>query len=193
MKGCRPLSDAEVELVQHAFVGRYAVRNHALFTLGLYTGFRIAELLSLRVADVWNGTALLDRVHVSRRNMKKQLEGRTVPLHDRAKVALAAWLEIHLPNVQPTAPLFPGYRGATEPMSRVGAWRVLKTAYNRAGLTGPGLATHSMRKSFAARVYEVLGHDLVKTQKAMGHRNINSTVSYIGFLDSDVDNAILAA
>jgi len=49
-----------------------------------------------------------------------------------------------------------------------------------------------MRKSFAARVYEALDHDLVRTQKALGHRNVNSTVSYISFLDSEVDAAIMA-
>jgi hypothetical protein len=34
-----------------------------------------------------------------------------------------------------------------------------------------------MRKTFANRVYEKLDYDLVKTQWAIGHRNLNSTVS----------------
>jgi integrase len=49
-----------------------------------------------------------------------------------------------------------------------------------------------MRKTFANRVYQKLNHDLVKTQRALGHRNINSTVSYLRFAEEDIDQAILA-
>ena len=49
-----------------------------------------------------------------------------------------------------------------------------------------------MRKSFANRIYEKLNHDLVKTKKALGHKNINSTVSYLSFREEEIDEAILA-
>ena len=49
MKGCRPLTDTEVELMQAGFGGRYATRDRALFLLGVESGFRISELLSLRM------------------------------------------------------------------------------------------------------------------------------------------------
>jgi integrase len=49
MPGCRPLTDDEVDLVLQSFGGRYALRDRALFCLGIYTGFRITELLSLRL------------------------------------------------------------------------------------------------------------------------------------------------
>jgi integrase len=59
-------------------------------------------------------------------------------------------------------------------------------------LTGT-IGTHSMRKSFASRMYDRLGKDLVKVQAVMGHANINSTVRYLNFRQEDVVNAILAA
>ena len=49
MAGCRPLTDAEVQVVEQTFVN---ARDRALFVLGVYTGFRISELLSLRRGDV---------------------------------------------------------------------------------------------------------------------------------------------
>jgi site-specific recombinase XerC len=58
-------------------------------------------------------------------------------------------------------------------------------------LTGT-LGIHAMRKTFAHRVYENLSRDLVKTQRALGHANINSTVSYLSFADAEIDAAILA-
>ena len=52
MKGCRPLDKNELSRLKTAFTGRMAVRNKALFFLGVNTGFRISELLSLRLRDV---------------------------------------------------------------------------------------------------------------------------------------------
>jgi len=47
-------------------------------------------------------------------------------------------------------------------------------------------------RTFATRVYDHLNRDLVKTQRALGHKNINSTVSYLSFRDEEIDAAILA-
>jgi hypothetical protein len=50
-----------------------------------------------------------------------------------------------------------------------------------------------MRKTFANRVYHQLNQDLVKTQRAMGHTHINSTVAYLSFVEAEIDAAILAS
>jgi hypothetical protein len=55
------------------------------------------------------------------------------------------------------------------------------------------VGTHSMRKTFANRVSHQLNHDLVKTQRAMGQKNINSTVAYLSFVEDEIDQAILAS
>jgi hypothetical protein len=50
-----------------------------------------------------------------------------------------------------------------------------------------------MRKTFAHGVYKALGRDLVNTQRALGHKNVNSTVSYLGFeTDAEIHKAILS-
>ena len=53
MKGTRPLDNDEIRRVLTCFTGTFAVRNHGLFMLGVSTGGRISELLSLRVADAY--------------------------------------------------------------------------------------------------------------------------------------------
>jgi hypothetical protein len=55
------------------------------------------------------------------------------------------------------------------------------------------LGTHAMRKTFCNRVYDKLNHDLVKTHRAIGHANINSTVQYLSFREAEIDAAVLAA
>ena len=93
MKGSRPLSDEEVRLVAKSFHGAYATRNKALFILGVRAGFRISELLSLRVGDIYRHGKVGDRISVHRRNMKGKTQGRTVLLHPEARAALSVWLE----------------------------------------------------------------------------------------------------
>ena len=53
MKGTRPLDNNEIRSVSTCFTGTFATRNRALFMLGVSTGGRISELLSLRIGDVW--------------------------------------------------------------------------------------------------------------------------------------------
>jgi integrase/recombinase XerD len=93
MRGCRPLTEPEVEAALTSFDGRHAARDRALFLLGVRSGFRIPEILSLRIRNVVQAGRAVERVHVARRHMKGQREGRTVLLHPAARAALADWLE----------------------------------------------------------------------------------------------------
>jgi site-specific recombinase XerD len=83
-------------------------------------------------------------------------------------------------------------KGVNRSITKVQAWRILHEAVVANELTGT-LGTHAMRKTFAHRVYERLGRDLVKTQRALGHANINSTVSYLSCADEEIHAAILAS
>jgi integrase len=194
MKGCRPLTDEEVMLVQQSFGGVYAARDKALFLLGVKSGFRISELLSLQVGDVAQHGRLVDRVTVQRRHMKNKTEGRTVLLHPEAKAALATWLLSlrQTPGCTAQTFVFRSRKGGNRPISTVQAWRILHEAVTTNELTGK-VGTHAMRKTFANRVYHQLNRDLVKTQRAMGHKNINSTVAYLSFVEAEIDAAILAS
>jgi integrase len=192
MKGCRPLTEAEV--LQHSFGGVYADRDKALFLLGVKSGFRISELLSLRVGDVSQHGRLVDRVTVPRRHMKNKTEGRTVLLHPEAKTALATWVLTlrQMPDCMRQTFVFRSHKGVNRPIRTVQAWRILHEAVTTNELTGK-VGTHAMRKTFATRVYHQLNHDLVKTQRAMGHKNIDSTVAYLSFVEDEIDQAILVS
>ena len=53
MKGTRPLDNDEIRSVSTCFTGTFATRNRGLFMLGVSTGGRISELLSLTIGDVY--------------------------------------------------------------------------------------------------------------------------------------------
>ena len=192
MRGSRPLADDEIRIISDSFTGRYMKRNKALFILGLKSGFRVSELLSLRIGDVQGGGRIFDRVTVERKNVKKKTEGRTVLLNPTAKAALADWIEEMKTVAHHTdgAFLFQSREGLNKPVSRVQAWRILNKAFQENDLQGK-LGTHTMRKTFASKMYDALDRDLVRLQAALGHRNINSTVQYLSFSESDIDAAIM--
>jgi site-specific recombinase XerC len=93
MQGCRPLREEEVRLISQSFGGTYARWDRALFVLGVKSGFRISELLSLRVGDVYQHARVVERVSVPRRHMKDRTEGRSMVLNADAQQALQPWLE----------------------------------------------------------------------------------------------------
>ena len=55
---------------------------------------------------------------------------------------------------------------------------LLKKAFDEAGLNGH-LATHSLRKSFAQRLYDRTG-DIFVVQEMLGHKSIATTQKYLG-------------
>jgi integrase len=178
MIGTRPLTKEEISAIQKYL----EPRDRLLFDLCLHTGLRIQEALSLRVNSFVAG-----RVHVERRAIKGKAAGRSLLLHPVVAAQLQAYVAAQ--GLQPGDPLFQSR--LKRRLSRHQAWRALKWAVAMAGLKGK-IATHSPRKTFAEAMYAYFGKDLVKTSKALGHRNIESTVSYLSFRAEEMDAAILA-
>jgi len=188
MKGTRPLTKEEVSQVQELFLGQDQKRNYALFTLGYYSGLRASELLSLKVEDVIQHGKPRKHVHVSRTHVKGKKHGREVIFHPAAQEAIQLWLTEH-PCPEPKSPLFVCLKGRHKALSYKTAWVIYKSAFETLQLEG-SLATHSTRKAFCDRVYKNYKHDLVKTQKALGHTSILTTVKYVSFLEEDVERGI---
>lgn len=186
MAGCRNLSNQEVAQVD-SYLTR--LRDKVLFAFGLATGFRITELLSIRVKDVLQHGKIVDRVKVSRSNMKGGKWTREVVIGPSLKLSIIDLIIEQ--DLTPTDYLFKSRKGENKAISRVQAWTILSDAFDRAKMTG-SLGTHSMRKTFAGKIFSALKFDLVKTQKALGHSSILSTVKYLPVDQEDIDEAILS-
>lgn len=186
MRGCRALTDREIEEVKLTLK---RPRDVAIFVLGLRTGFRVSELVSLKVGDLIEFGEVSEAVTVQRKSMKGKVSSRTVRLHNEAKEAIS--LLINSEGLTEESYLFRSRKGNNRPLTRVQVWRVLKDAMKSLRMKGK-VATHSMRKTFASKMYDKLSKDLLKTQKALGHKSINSTVSYLSFRQEDIDEAVLS-
>ena len=183
MKGTRPLNNDEIRRVSAAFTGTlFEVRNRGLFMLGVSTGGRISELLGLQIGDVYQNQKPVTDLLYNKSIVKGGEVSRAVPVNVDGRDAIAALIDWHREkygDIVPTRPLFPSRnKNGTVAMNRQTAHEMLKAAFMTAGLNGK-LATHSLRKSFAQRVYEQSG-DIYLVQELLGHRNVATTQKYIG-------------
>ena len=138
MKGTRPLNNDEIRRVSGAFTGTYQIRNRGLFMLGVSTGGRISELLSLQIGDVYqNGRPVTDLLYF-KSIVKGGEVSRAVPVNRDGRQAIDDLISWHIDYYGMTEndrPLFPSRNGRGQKrMSRRTAHDVLKTAFAFAGL-----------------------------------------------------------
>ena len=202
MKGSRPLNNTEIRAVRGAFAGKFETRNRGLFMIGVSIGGRISELLSLRIDDVWQNDRPMTDVMFDRSVVKGGEVSRTIPVNTDGRTAIMELIDWHLEclisdedtALDPAMPLFPSQKrtrgGQPKAINRSLAHKALQDAFEIAGLNGK-LATHSMRKSFAQRLYNQT-HDMYAVQEMLGHKNITTTQEYVGVDYSNVREALEA-
>ena len=138
MKGTRPLDNDEIRLVSACFTGTYEVRNRGLFMLGVSTGGRISELLSLTIGDVYQNRRAVTDLLYDRSIVKGGEVSRAVPVNTdgmRAIHELVRWHREQYRTVKASRPLFPSRNGkGSQRMTRRAAHNVLKYAFEAAGL-----------------------------------------------------------
>ena len=114
MKGTRPLDNDEIRLVSACFTGTFEVRNRSLFLLGVSTGGRISELLSLTVGDVYQNRKAVTDLLYDHSIVKGGEVSRAVPVNTdgmRAIDDLIRWHREQYRTVNASRPLFPSRNG----------------------------------------------------------------------------------
>ncbi len=202
MSVARPLDKTEYERFKESFKGVWGPRNRAVFVLGVKTGFRISEILSLKVGDVVDqNRTIAGEIEVKRQNMKKKQESRSVPVHPELLEELekyADWLESKNLLLR-SRPLFPA--NGNRFLTRQEYWAVMKRAAMLVGVHGRGISTHTMRKTFAERVHVHFMEAVLKgekvdvlrsTQETLGHKDPESTTHYLRENKKRVWEAVMA-
>ena len=198
MPGCRPFTDAEIPKLLKAVSGPFALRDRAFLICGLYTGYRASELLSLRLADVISDGRFLDAIEVKRRHLKggraeeARVTSRAVPMHRKVRRALEPWTAEMRGRgwMRKDDYLFQSRAAGNRAITIQTAWRLIKRAARRAGLTGH-IGTHSLRKTFAVRAYKLLKKDIFLLQKLMGHVTPQATSHYLSYDREKLDGVVL--
>ena len=88
MKGTRPLDNDEIRRVSACFTGTFSVRNRGLFMLGVSTGGRISELLSLQIGDVYQNGGPVTDLLFEKSIVKGGEVSRAVPVNQDSRRAI---------------------------------------------------------------------------------------------------------
>jgi len=192
--GCRPLSEDEIVRLLKACQSRYRARDVTIILMGMHTGFRISELLSLRVKDVWNGSEVTKEVKVAKGFMKGKKKSRTMPLHEKVRDAIHSLLQ----SSRMWHPLFQDWplfhaQGCQKRLSSRQAFEIVVAAAASAGLDIERVGTHTLRKTFARRMWvsPLVNRDPAMMARLLGHDNWGNTLRYLEFTD-ELDAAVLA-
>lgn len=147
-----------------------AWRDRALLELGYGAGLRVTELCTLALNDLLLGDGL---VRVFGKGGKERL----VPIGRKVIGPVSIYLNQTRPALD---------RGRTEsrvllnarggPLSRVGAWGIIKRVAADAGITRR-VTPHTLRHSFATHLLEG-GADLRAVQEMLGHVDLSTTQIY---------------
>lgn len=149
---------------------RLAWRDRALLELGYGAGLRVSELCNLGLTDLLIGDGLV-------RAFGKGQKERLVPIGR----AVVASVSVYLHTIRPTLDrgtskgrVLLNFRG--NPLSRIGAWGVVKKYAKQAAIT-KRVTPHTLRHSFATHLLEG-GADLRAVQEMLGHADLSTTQIY---------------
>lgn len=146
------------------------LRDAAMLELLYATGFRVSELLGLRLSDLH-----LDAGYV--RCMGKGGKERVVPLGGEADAAVQKYLATGRPALlreHRSNLLFVNRSGGA--LTRQSAWKMIRS-YGRKAKVKASLSPHVVRHSFATHLLEH-GADLRSVQILLGHADISTTEIY---------------
>ena len=147
-----------------------AWRDRALLELGYGAGLRVSELCGLGITDLLLTENL---VRVFGKGGKERL----VPIGRTVIGAVSVYIHQLRPELDRGASagrVLLNARGL--PLSRVGAWGIVKRAAARAGIA-KRVTPHTLRHSFATHLLEG-GADLRAVQEMLGHADLSTTQIY---------------
>ena len=191
MARCSSISLQQVAATETAL--RRSTRPHrdaCLFILGVETGLRISELLSVTFADVLDTSGQVrDWLTIDKEHCKGKQHRRQIPLSPKAKGVITRATEeaFELGGSKPNDHMFaPTYK--SKPISRVRAHAIISTALKTAGINHTR-GTHTARKTYAAlllqkaeRAYQegrIKVFPMLAVQLGLGHAELATTQRYL--------------
>jgi integrase/recombinase XerD len=147
-----------------------AWRDRALLELAYGAGLRVSELCGLGLTDLLLAENL---VRIYGKGGKERL----VPIGRSLIGAVSVYLHTSRPELdrgKSKGKVLLNARG--QPLTRVGAWGIVKRATQRAGIT-KRVTPHTLRHSFATHLLEG-GADLRAVQEMLGHADLSTTQIY---------------
>lgn len=181
----RPLTDKEVRLLYGVCFGKNGLRNQAIITLQLHAGMRVNEVFRLKreqVVDVQGN--IKTKIIISGKNMKGKTS-HSYYLSSTGKEILKSYIQT-IDITDRNAPLFPSPRGNGFISANAGA-QLVKNLMKKAQIEDA--SSHSCRSTFARKLLDN-GVGIETISKALSHKNISTSIRYLGNISPKVENAV---
>jgi|SRR3990167_706384 len=174
MQGCRVVNEEEV----NQLLKKLGIRDRVLVMTGLTFGTRVSETLSLTFGDV-------EGKYLSIKS-KKNSENITFPVPEGYKKLVEELKRIYKLRgfvVTSDTPLFLSLNDGKKGISRKQISQVIKDACKKLNIQGK-VNTHSFRKAFVTKIYNMTGKDIAQTQMYSRHKNLSNLQTYIQTTES---------
>ena len=199
MELVQPIRDTKkIAAMKKYLIGRpFGTRDHLLFTLGINSGLRISDLLTLKVSDVLDtkGNVKPRIVLREKKSARQATESKKAkpgklkdfPLGDSSIEAIRTHLAT-LDASDRRHPLFASKKG-TGAITRQHAWTILNDAAEEVGIT-ENIGTHTLRKTFGYHAYQS-GVPIESIQAMLNHSSARETLRYIGITRDSLDKVYI--
>lgn len=153
-------------------------RNYILFLIGITTGYRAGDLVGLKVRDareaIRHGYFLIQegKKYNSRNIRQKNRKPRQAEIIPK----VARELKLYIKDKRDYEFLFPSRKGGSIGVQAIS--NILKDAAAYFGIKG--ITAHSMRKTYAYKIYMDSDKDVVAVKELLGHSSIEETKLYLG-------------
>lgn len=178
MKKVQPIRDTSMIAGVKSSLMKKSYKYYIMFTIGINTGLRVSDILSLKVSDVSY------RSHIIIKEMKTDKIKRFL-INAQLQKELQKYIKEE--DLMEHNYLIYSNKGNNKPIGRVQAYRVLHEAAVELGLVEIG--THTMRKTFGYWHYKQY-KDVAILQTIFNHSSPSITLAYIGITDDMMDDTI---
>lgn len=201
-KPSKPIPDSHYERFKYRLEeisGEWAERNTTIFLTDIATGYRLQDIADLTIADIQsaleNGyfeiqekkqyNAWLTYMRKTPNSTKKAPEKRK---HD-IEPQLESILKKYIKGRKKSEYAFPSQKGSgSKNISEKSYSEILKKVANDKEINLKQISGHSLRKTYARRLYEVR-KELDYVRIALGQKSIEVTKMYLGVEDDVKESA----
>jgi len=183
-----PIKQKSEVLDMQDYLKLQSQRNYVLFVLGISTGYRAGDLVALKVRDVKEALRrgyfyILEGKKKNSKNIrKKNIKPRQVKVVSKLDRILRAYIN----DKRDYEYMFPSRKGVNKPIQVSQVSRILKSAGEYLGLDN--ITAHSMRKTYAYKIYVENNCEIVVVKELLGHLSIEETKLYLGLDRELYDN-----
>ena len=155
-------------------------RNYTIFVLGITTGYRAGDLVNLQVRDIKEALKYKEFViqegkkFNNKRVKDKNRKARRVELIP----SVARILKEYIKDMKDYEYIFKSRKGLNKPIGVQAVSNALKEAGEYFGLYN--ITAHSMRKTYAYKIWIESGKDTLVVKELLGHSSIEETKLYLG-------------